>query len=130
MDKNYRYFLTIAQCGSFKKASDTLLISQPSLTVAIKKLENDMGVTLFHRRSKGVELTEFGVLLKEHVLQQQDKHLQLEHKIKDMQQRHYGKIKLGTGEAWWDLFVKKRYQSIKPSNLPVPFTWSSAIIYP
>jgi DNA-binding transcriptional LysR family regulator len=119
MDKNHRYFLQVALCGSFKRAAEALYISQPSLTVAMKKLETDMGVTLFHRRPKGVELTEYGLLLKQYVQEQQDKQLQLMHRIQDMQQRQEGKIKLGTGEAWWELFVRQalqKYQIEQPSS--------------
>ena len=133
MDKNYRYFLMIAQSGSFKKASERLFISQPSLTVAIKKLENDIGVTLFHRHAKGVELTDYGILLKEHVLQQQDKHFQFVHQIEDMKQRVHGKIKLGTGEAWWELLVKQiisQYQTNQPgSSFHLEFGNNQALVH-
>lgn len=119
MDKSQQYFLAIAQSGSFKKASEHLSVSQPSLTVAIKKLENNMGVTLFHRHAKGIELTEYGILLKQHVLEQQEKQLHLMHQIEDMKQKVHGKIKLGTGEAWWELLVREvvaRYQQSQPDS--------------
>ncbi|WED24892.1 LysR family transcriptional regulator [Vibrio sp. JC009] len=119
MDKNYRYFLMVARYGSFKGAADALYISQPSLTVAMKKLETDMGVTLFNRHSKGVDLTEYGMLLKKHVIDLQEKHFHLMHQFTDMQQRQFGKIKLGTGEAWWELFVKNtvtEYQKLQPTS--------------
>lgn len=44
----------ITQSDSLKKAAEVLYISQPPLTAAIKKLENDIDVTLFNRYSKGV----------------------------------------------------------------------------
>ena len=78
-----------------------------------------MGVTLFHRHAKGVELTEYGVLLKQHALEQQEKQLHLIHQIEDIKQKVHGKIKLGTGEAWWELLVKKvvaQYQQSQPDS--------------
>lgn len=117
MNKPYRYFLMVAREGNIKAASEKLHISQPSLTAAIKKLELDIGVDLFIRRSKGVELTNYGRLFQEHVQEQQEKHAHLMHKFTDMQQRHFGKIKLGTGEAWWEGFVRssvKTYQDQSP----------------
>ncbi len=106
MHKNYRYFLMVAHLGSIKQAAEQLHISQPSLTSAMKKLESDIGVSLFHRRSKGMELTSYGKLLKEHVQQQQEQHNQLLHRLHDLHQREAGKLKLGTGDIWWELFVR------------------------
>lgn len=57
-----KYFVVIAQQGSFTKASDVLYISQPSLSAGIKKLEQELDVTLLERRWRGVSLTEAGKL--------------------------------------------------------------------
>lgn len=53
------YFITIAEEGSFTKASDLLFISQQSLSEHIKKLETELGVTLF-KRGRSLTLTEAG----------------------------------------------------------------------
>lgn len=50
----------IAQEGSFNKAAQKLFISQPALTKRIARLEDTLGVKLFHRSNKGILLTEFG----------------------------------------------------------------------
>ncbi|CDT55939.1 LysR family transcriptional regulator [Vibrio coralliirubri] len=113
MNKLYRYFLMVAHTGSIKGAAEKLNISQPSLTAAIKKLESDIGVAIFIRKSKGVELTEYGVLFREFAQEQQEKHLSLMHRFTDMQQRQLGKLKLGTGEAWWEQFVCKAVEEYK-----------------
>ena len=54
------YALTIAEKGSMNKAAESLFISQPSLTLAMKDLEKEIGVTIFRRSSRGVELTNEG----------------------------------------------------------------------
>ncbi|MFA0520192.1 LysR family transcriptional regulator, partial [Vibrio sp. 10N.222.55.E8] len=76
-------------------------------------LESDIGVAIFIRKSKGVELTEYGLLYREYVQEQQEKHLSLMHRFTDMQQRQLGKLKLGTGEAWWEQFVCKAVEEYK-----------------
>lgn len=54
------YALEIVSCGSMNKAAGKLYISQPTLTSAIKEMENELDITLFHRYSKGVSLTPEG----------------------------------------------------------------------
>lgn len=50
MDTNQaRYFLAIVETGGFSKAADSLLISQPALSLSIRRLERELGVTLFER---------------------------------------------------------------------------------
>lgn len=53
----YRVFYTVAKCGSLTKAAEELYISQPAVSQAIKQLENQLGVTLFNRTHRGMELS-------------------------------------------------------------------------
>lgn len=55
-----KYFERVANLKSISLASKELSISQPSLSVAIKKLEENIGLNLFVRSKKGVELTKDG----------------------------------------------------------------------
>ncbi len=55
------YAITISEKGSFNKASEVLYISQPSLTEAMRELEADLGIIIFHRSGRGVTLTSDGV---------------------------------------------------------------------
>jgi DNA-binding transcriptional LysR family regulator len=55
-----RYAIAIAETGSFNKAAEKLYISQPSLTAAIKDLEDELNILIFNRTSRGVKLTSEG----------------------------------------------------------------------
>lgn len=55
-----KYAAQVAKDGSINKASETLLIAQPNLSRAIKDLEADLGITIFVRSAKGMELTPDG----------------------------------------------------------------------
>lgn len=55
-----KYFQTICKYNNITRASAELHISQPSLSSAVKELEQEFGVTLFNRRSRGLELTPEG----------------------------------------------------------------------
>lgn len=55
-----RTFLTVAELGSFSRASVRLGIPQPTLSRQVGRLEEELGSPLFHRHGRGVALTELG----------------------------------------------------------------------
>ncbi len=58
-----KYFLTICEYSNISRAAGKLHVSQPSLTAAMKSLEQEFGITLFHRQSRGLILTEEGEII-------------------------------------------------------------------
>lgn len=58
--KQLKTFICIAECGSISRASDRLRIAQPALSRQIKLLEHEIGVPLFDRHVRGMNLTEAG----------------------------------------------------------------------
>jgi LysR family transcriptional regulator, hca operon transcriptional activator len=65
--RHLRYFLAVAEAGSLTVAAErTLHTSQPSLSRQIQNLENEVGVPLFRRSARGVELTASGQAFMEH----------------------------------------------------------------
>ena len=63
----YRVFYTVAKHKHMTKASEELHISQPAISQSIKKLEEQLGGTLFLRSNKGMELTSEGEMFFEYV---------------------------------------------------------------
>lgn len=61
-----RYFLTAAEKGSFSAAAESLLMAQPSLSDQIRRLEAELGVSLFTRAGRRLVLTEAGRMLRPH----------------------------------------------------------------
>lgn len=55
-----RYAVTIAECNSMNKAAEKLFISQPSLSSAVRELEDELNMEIFIRNSRGVTVTEAG----------------------------------------------------------------------
>jgi DNA-binding transcriptional LysR family regulator len=55
-----RYFLAVAETGSFSKGAERVYVSQPTLSAAVKKLESDLGARLFDRGGRRVALTAAG----------------------------------------------------------------------
>lgn len=58
--RDIRAFIAVAQTGSFTRAATRLHLSQPALTVQIRRLEETVGVRLFDRNSRNVALTPTG----------------------------------------------------------------------
>ncbi|WP_421998566.1 LysR family transcriptional regulator [Reyranella sp.] len=63
---NIRYFATVARHGSIREAAEELNVAQSALSRQIQKLEEDLGVPLFQRHARGVELTSAGEIFLRH----------------------------------------------------------------
>jgi LysR family cyn operon transcriptional activator len=64
--RHLRYFLAVAEAGSFSRAADRLGISQPSVSQQMRDLEAGLRVSLFQRRGKRILLTPAGQIFQEH----------------------------------------------------------------
>lgn len=63
--RQLKYFIALAEELNFRRAANRLHISQPPLTRQIQQMESDLGVELFTRTPRGVELTQAGKVLLE-----------------------------------------------------------------
>jgi len=65
--RQFEVFLAVARAKSFRRAADGLHLSQPSLSQHVAELERELGVKVFDRLRRTVELTEAGRVLEDHV---------------------------------------------------------------
>src|SRR5258708_39233047 len=61
--KQLKYFLCVAEVGSFSRAAVMLSVAQPILSRQIKALEQDLSAQLFYRNGRGIVASEAGKLL-------------------------------------------------------------------
>jgi LysR family transcriptional regulator, hydrogen peroxide-inducible genes activator len=64
-----RYFLAVAEVLNFTRAAERCNVAQPSLTRAIKLLEEELGGPLFHRERANTHLSELGKMVRPHLMQ-------------------------------------------------------------
>ena len=64
--RHLRYFLAVAEAGSFSRAADRLGLSQPNISQQMRDLETALRVNLFQRRGKRILLTSAGQIFQEH----------------------------------------------------------------
>lgn len=100
-----RCFQSIAHCGSLTAAARALKVSQPTLTVAVKNLEEQLGTTLLHRSREGVKLTSTG-----HDLLGQAEQIfalvdRVQHRIGDLETDEIGSFIIGCHESLGAYFL-------------------------
>lgn len=62
--RTLKYFVEIARAGNVTRAAEILHMTQPALSKQLLELEDELGKKLFNRKSRGIELTEAGILLR------------------------------------------------------------------
>ncbi len=100
-----RYFLAIAEEGSFTGGARSLGMSQPALTAAIQELERDLDTTLFVRTARGVTLTRTGEALVGHARGLVRSAAELRSAIHDLEHEPRGRFTLGCHESLGAYFL-------------------------
>ncbi|MCZ2257406.1 LysR family transcriptional regulator [Sporosarcina sp. G11-34] len=121
--KQLSYFVNVVDQMSFSKAAQKLHISQPSLSNAIKSLENELGFKLLERTTRNIRLTDAGNVLYDRAL-----HLLLEMDIVEKEMKEVklvgsGELQIGMIESvkHWIPKVIHRYENEFP-NMHITFT--------
>lgn len=95
----YHIFYTVARCRNISGAARELFISQPAISKAISKLEQNLDTTLFYRSSRGVTLTESGEILFRQVENAFQALSQGEEQLRKMQQLGIGHLSIGASST-------------------------------
>jgi len=90
-----RYFLAVAEHLNFTKAAENCNVSQPSLTRAIKLLEEEFGGLLFHRERANTHLTDLGRTVRPHLQQIYDEAHAAKQRAHDLSRAKKASLKLG-----------------------------------
>ncbi|CAH1191918.1 HTH-type transcriptional activator CmpR [Paenibacillus auburnensis] len=95
----YKVFYWAAKTGSLTQAAKSLYITQPSVSHAIKQLEDSLGLSLFIRNSKGVALTPEGAILYSYIEQSHILITQAEKKMAELKNLDNGELRIGGSDS-------------------------------
>jgi DNA-binding transcriptional LysR family regulator len=103
--RQLRYFVAIAEERSFTRAAERLWVAQPGLSTQIRRLEAELGIQLFERHARGVDLTDAGelfLLRARKTVTAADEALSTG---RDLEAGLFGSVRLGiaTGASWYPL---------------------------
>ncbi|HTT09097.1 MAG TPA: hydrogen peroxide-inducible genes activator [Gammaproteobacteria bacterium] len=90
-----RYFVTLARECHFGRAAAACFVSQPTLSVAIRRLEEELGATLFERKNNDIQLTPVGARLTERAWRVLNEAAMLKEAAKQGSDPLQGPLKLG-----------------------------------
>lgn len=109
-----RAFEATARAGSMSAAARQLGLSQPTISAHIANLEQRFGVEVFHRRGRGVALTEFGALLHEatHRIRRAEEEAEL--LLLSARSQYQGHLRLGAIGPYNVLPILKRFRAACP----------------
>jgi DNA-binding transcriptional LysR family regulator len=88
-------FLEAVRSGSVSRAAETLGVTQPSVSKAIRRLEDDVGVQLAERGAHGIRLTSEGQLFLETAKRYEAQHFELVRLASELRARHSGLLRMG-----------------------------------
>jgi DNA-binding transcriptional LysR family regulator len=123
--RNLQYFLTVAQCLNFTKAAERLHMSQPPLSKQIQNLEQDLGVKLFDRSRRQLQLTEAGQMLvhrAEQMLTLADK-TRLD--LQDMSDKLAGSINISVVDGRAPYYLARWIAAFREKNPMVRFEFAN-----
>lgn len=98
--RQLEYFRRVAQRRNISLAAAELNITQPSLTKSIKLLEKELGVRLFDRLARGVELTDYGQAFLRHAEAIGVQIADAASEIAALRSGDFGTVSVGAGPAW------------------------------
>lgn len=104
MDTGMRYVYEVYQEKSFSRAAEKLYISQPALSIAVRKVEASLGVTLFDRRSQPLRLTPAGEVYIKQAKRMAILQDELEAQLNDLSEMKRGNLRIG-GTHYFNAYV-------------------------
>jgi DNA-binding transcriptional LysR family regulator len=93
------FFLTVVQEGSFSKAAERVFRTQPAVSIAIRRLEEEVGAPLFERSQKTPVLTQAGELVYDYAKRILSLRDQAREVVTELRSLERGRVRIGANES-------------------------------
>jgi DNA-binding transcriptional LysR family regulator len=109
-------FLTVASEKSFSRAADKLLRTQPAVSLALQRLEQELGEKLIDRSGKELILTDAGHTVLDYARRFQSLELELDNALAELRDNSAGRLTIGANESTTIYLLRhiKRYRELYP----------------
>ncbi|WP_182187933.1 LysR family transcriptional regulator [Pectinatus frisingensis] len=104
MQQEMNYIYEVYKMGSFSKAAANLYLSQPALSISVKKVEKEIGMPIFDRSQQPLKLTEAGKIYIQKIIDIKLLENDLENELQDIAKLSVGKLRLG-GTQYFNSYV-------------------------
>ncbi len=106
LEKTYIYQVWLQ--GSFSKAAEALFITQPALSIAIRKVEKEIGAAIFNRGTRPLTLTHVGRLYLDHIKKELLLEQELKQQLDDLHGLKAGELQIG-GTNYMNAYLLPSY---------------------
>lgn len=128
----YKTFYIVAECSTITEAAEKLMISQPAVTKAIKKLEWQLNGNLFIRNKNGIKLTENGKIFYNYIKPAIEQMQDASKLFNNISKIETGEIKIGTSNTILKYYLMehlKEYSKILPNtNITIEESYTPTLI--
>ena len=114
--RQLKFFLEVARSESFTRAAEKLHIAQPALSIAIRKLEEELEIVLFNRRDRKISLTAEGEVLARHAREILQGVNDARQEIDDLRGLLKGEVRVGLTPMLSSFFFPQIISSFKRSH--------------
>lgn len=111
--RTLRYFLAVAREENMSHAANTLNVTQPTLSKALKSLEQELGKKLFTRKSFSIRLTQEGILLRDRAESLVDMADKIEKEFVSLDDITGGELYLGLAESYQIRLLARQIRRMK-----------------
>lgn len=121
-----RQMIAVADLGHMTRAAEQLGVTQPALSAALRKLEDELGTELFHRTGHGVEATEAGKVFIEHAKITLRASEQATEAVRSLVGLETGSIRVGAGATATGYLLPGAIQAVRKKHPGLRFSIKEA----
>ena len=113
MDRQLRAFLAVAETSNLTLAADRLGLTQPALTKRLASLEDEIGVPLFLRHRRGMDLTAAGRIYLRHARRMEQEDRQAREEIGLLSDAGIETLRIGAGPLFHSRFIAPAFAALR-----------------